>query len=119
MIVISVTNAPAQLRGYLTRYLSEIQAGLFVGCCSARVRDALWKRVQGDLPEHGKAILVHNEGNEQGYRVDYWIFPNKTMVWLDGLGTPATIDNDDGIVSPSSRRFESHWSKAYWRRKRS
>ena len=38
MIVISVTNAPAQLRGYLTRYLSEIQAGLFVGCCSARVR---------------------------------------------------------------------------------
>ena len=38
MIVISVTNAPPQLRGYLTRYLSEIQAGLFVGCCSARVR---------------------------------------------------------------------------------
>lgn len=66
MIVISVTNAPAQLRGYLTRYLSEIQAGLFVGCCSARVRDALWKRVQDDLPEHGKAILVHNDGNEQG-----------------------------------------------------
>lgn len=46
MMVISLTNSPSQLRGYLTRYLSEVQAGLFVGCCSTRVRDALWNRVK-------------------------------------------------------------------------
>lgn len=121
MMVISLTNSPAQLRGYLTRYLSEVQAGLFVGCCSARVRDALWNRVKDQLPEHGKAILVHTDDNEQSYRVEYWNFSNKTIVWLDGLGIPATINDNDGITKhdggPSSKT--GHWSKAYWRRKRS
>ena len=37
MTVISLVNAPTQLRGYLTRFLSEVQAGLFVGKVSARV----------------------------------------------------------------------------------
>ena len=54
MLVISLVNAPAQLRGYLTRFLSEAQAGLFVGEVSVRVRDLLWQRIDKDLPEDGK-----------------------------------------------------------------
>lgn len=46
MIVIFVVNVSIQLRGYLTRFLSEIQAGLFIGDVSARVRDLLWERIE-------------------------------------------------------------------------
>lgn len=116
MMVISLTNSPAQLRGYLTRYLSEVQAGLFVGCCSARVRDALWLRVEDQLPEHGKAVLVYNDGNEQGYRIQYHNHKNKEVVMLDGLEVSATIDG--GITKhDGSSSKTGHWSKAYWRRK--
>ena len=67
MLVISLVNAPAQLRGYLTLFLSEAQAGLFVGEVSARVRELLWQRIDKDLPEDGKAMIAYNMDNEQGF----------------------------------------------------
>ena len=37
-----------------------------------------------------------------------------------GLGTPATIDDNDGITKHDGPSCKTgHWSKAYWRRKRS
>ena len=118
MVVISLTNSPAQLRGYLTRYLSEIQSGLFVGSCSRRVQDALWERVKDKLPAHGKAILVYTDGNEQGYRIEYWNFPNRTIACLDDLEIPAIID-DENSESNKNNSGGTHWSKAYWRHRRS
>lgn len=64
MIVISLTACPVGLRGDLSRWLFEISPGVFVGNVSARVRDALWERVEG-LCKDGRATMVYPARNEQ------------------------------------------------------
>ncbi|MFJ9716131.1 type I-E CRISPR-associated endoribonuclease Cas2e [Streptomyces sp. NPDC101213] len=66
MTVIVLTNCPVGLRGFLTRWLLEISAGVFVGNPSARIRDALWNEVQ-QYAGQGRALLAHTTNNEQGF----------------------------------------------------
>ncbi|MCH0564827.1 type I-E CRISPR-associated endoribonuclease Cas2e [Streptomyces sp. MUM 2J] len=66
MTVIVLTNCPAGLRGFLTRWLLEVSAGVFVGNPSARIRDLLWEEVQ-QYADQGRALLAHTSNNEQGY----------------------------------------------------
>ncbi|WP_432246668.1 type I-E CRISPR-associated endoribonuclease Cas2e [Streptomyces sanyensis] len=66
MTVIVLTNCPAGLRGFLTRWLLEISPGVFVGNPSARVRDALWNEVRRYTGQ-GRALLAHTTNTEQGY----------------------------------------------------
>ncbi|MFE6335235.1 type I-E CRISPR-associated endoribonuclease Cas2e [Streptomyces sp. NPDC057798] len=66
MTVIVLTNCPAGLRGFLTRWLLEISAGVFIGNPSARVRDLLWDEVRQHAGQ-GRALLAHTSNNEQGY----------------------------------------------------
>lgn len=64
MIVITLTDCPISLRGDLTKWLLEINTGVFVGRVSARVRDNLWDRVLRSI-KNGRATLVYNTNNEQ------------------------------------------------------
>ncbi|MER7842098.1 type I-E CRISPR-associated endoribonuclease Cas2e [Streptomyces sp. NPDC096040] len=66
MTVIVLTNCPVGLRGFLTRWLLEISAGVFVGNPSARIRDVLWDEVQ-QYAGQGRALLAHTTNNEQGF----------------------------------------------------
>lgn len=66
MTVIVLTNCPAGLRGFLTRWLIEISAGVFVGNPSTRIRDALWQEVQ-QYAGQGRALLTYTTDNEQGF----------------------------------------------------
>ncbi|MFE4687543.1 type I-E CRISPR-associated endoribonuclease Cas2e [Streptomyces sp. NPDC056721] len=66
MTVIVLTNCPAGLRGFLTRWLLEISAGVFIGNPSARIRDLLWDEVQ-QYAGQGRALLAHTTSNEQGF----------------------------------------------------
>ncbi|MCN9240673.1 type I-E CRISPR-associated endoribonuclease Cas2e [Streptomyces sp. RY43-2] len=66
MTVIVLTNCPTGLRGFLTRWLLEISAGVFVGNPSARIRDVLWNEVQ-QYAGQGRALLAHTTNNEQGF----------------------------------------------------
>lgn len=65
MIVIILNNCPPALRGDLTKWLQEVYTGVYVGQVSARVRDELWARVQGNV-KSGRATMVFNTNNEQG-----------------------------------------------------
>lgn len=65
MIVLVVTACPAGLRGDLTKWLTELAPGTFVGSPSARVRDLLWDRTT-ELVRDGRALLVYSSDNEQG-----------------------------------------------------
>lgn len=66
MIVLVLTACPEGLRGHLTRWLSEVSAGVFVGSASARVREHLWDRVE-ELVGNGRALLVYSARTEQGF----------------------------------------------------
>ncbi len=65
MIVVSLTNCPPRLRGDLTKWLMEINAGVYVGNVSARVRDELWDRICENVRD-GRATMVFSAMNEQG-----------------------------------------------------
>ena len=45
MTVVVVTDCPAKLRGDLTKWMIEINTGVYVGNLSARVREELWIRI--------------------------------------------------------------------------
>ncbi|MGW2479679.1 type I-E CRISPR-associated endoribonuclease Cas2e [Streptomyces sp. NPDC001571] len=66
MTVIVLTNCPAGLRGFLTRWMLEISAGVFIGSPSARVRDILWEEIR-TYSGQGRALLAHTTDNEQGF----------------------------------------------------
>ena len=45
MLVIVLENAPPRLKGYLSRLLLELRAGVFIGTYSTRVRERLWETI--------------------------------------------------------------------------
>lgn len=70
MLVLSVTECPPALRGDLSRWLLEIDTGVYVGQVSQRVREELWQRTVAHL-KTGRAILVFTARNEQ--KMDFWV----------------------------------------------
>ena len=64
MIVVSLSDCPASLRGELTKWLLEITPGVFVGRVGARIRDNLWDRIC-DAIKVGRATMVYSARNEQ------------------------------------------------------
>lgn len=64
MVVITVSKCPARLRGDLTRWMFEIDTGVYVGNMSARVREAVWARVCDNI-ENGTAAMVWSSHGEQ------------------------------------------------------
>lgn len=83
MIVLTLTDCPISLRGDLTKWLVEINTGVFVGRVSARVRDNLWKRVVENV-KNGRATLVYSTNNEQ--HMDFRIHHSEyEIIDFDGL----------------------------------
>ncbi len=66
MIIICVTNCPPGLRGDLSKWLSEVNTGVYIGKLSTRVREELWHRVCDSI-KSGQATMVYSTNNEQGY----------------------------------------------------
>ena len=83
MIVITLTDCPVSLRGDLSKWLVEINTGVFVGKVSARVRDQLWKRVKDNV-KNGRATMVYSTNNEQ--HMDFRIHNSQyQIIDFDGL----------------------------------
>ena len=65
MVVVTLTDCPPKLRGDLTKWLMEINTGVYVGKVSARIREMLWTRICENLSQ-GRATMVYSTNNEQG-----------------------------------------------------
>lgn len=95
MIVLILNNCPPSLRGDLTRWLQEVNTGVYVGQVSARVRDELWDRVQGNV-KTGRATMVFNTSNEQ--RMDFRVH---NTTW-----EPIDFDGLKLMLRPSPARIQ-------------
>ncbi len=83
MIVVSMTKCPPKLRGDLSKWLLEINTGVYVGNVSARVRDALWARICENIRD-GQATMVFTTNNEQ--HMDFRVHNTEWKpVDLDGI----------------------------------
>jgi CRISPR-associated protein Cas2 len=115
--VIVLTNCPAGLRGFLTRWLLEISPGVFLGAPSRRVRDLLWAEVR-TYSGQGRALLAYTTNNEQGYTFethDHGWHPvdheGLTLIRRPKPQAPPTSPPRSGSAVPQG------WSKASKRRR--
>ncbi|GAA0901024.1 type I-E CRISPR-associated endoribonuclease Cas2e [Streptomyces thermoalcalitolerans] len=116
MTVIVLTNCPAGLRGFLTRWLLEISPGVFLGSPTARVRDILWEEVRRYRGQ-GRALLAYQTDNEQGFTFathEHAWHPTDhegvTLLHRPSLRTPASS-------APHPEPGRQGWSKAAKRRR--
>jgi CRISPR-associated protein Cas2 len=93
--VLTLTNCPTFLRGDLTKWLLEVNTGVFVGHVSARVRDNLWERVIKTV-SNGRATMVLSENNEQHLN-----FRTHNSEW-----EPIDFDGIQLILRPSPERLK-------------
>lgn len=84
MIVLICTNVRPSLRGELSRWMIEADAGVFVGNVPGRVRDRLWEKLIEECRE-GTAVMLHTARTEQGFAVRSHGTPNRTPLDYDGL----------------------------------
>lgn len=83
MIVVTLTDCPPALRGDLSKWLLEINTGVYIGQVNARVRDKLWQRITQNI-KHGRATMVFDAQNEQ--RMDFRIHNTSwEIVDCDGI----------------------------------
>lgn len=82
-ILVLRTVRPA-LRGELSRWMVEFQAGVFVGNLPGRVRERLWERIV-ENETRGSAIMIHSARTEQGYQVLCHGEPSRRPVDMDGI----------------------------------
>lgn len=84
MVVMVLERAPVSVRGELTRWLLEVQAGVFVGSVSALVRERLWEYVCGKLAG-GAGVLIYQTDTEQGFAMRFWGMPSRIAEDHEGL----------------------------------
>ncbi|MDO5112097.1 MAG: type I-E CRISPR-associated endoribonuclease Cas2e [Clostridia bacterium] len=97
MIVISLTKCPPALRGDLTKWMQEIDVGVFAGHVSARVREELWQKIV-TYAKDGRAIMVYSARNEQ-----HMAFRVYNADWI-----PIDFDGLELMMRPHERRSNSY-----------
>lgn len=78
-----MTDCPPGLRGDLSKWLCEINSGVYIGQVSKRVREALWERICQNV-KNGRATMVFSTSGEQkmAFRVHNSVW---TPVDFDGI----------------------------------
>lgn len=83
MVVITLTDCPPKVRGDLSKWLCEVNTGVYVGNLSARVRQELWMRVCENL-KNGRATMVYSAPGEQ--QLDFEVYNSSwEPVDFDGI----------------------------------
>lgn len=115
MIVITLTSCPPKLRGDLSKWLCEINTGVYVGQLSARVREALWNRICENIGD-GQATMVYSVSNEQHFE-----FRTHNTPWkirdFDGIklmmrprqNTDTLEELSEGFSNASKRRMAGRY----------
>ena len=83
MVIVILSDCPPRLRGELSKWMLEINAGVYIGNISARVREQLWQLICSDI-KNGHATMVYPILNEQRYA--FKVYKSKwTPTNFDGL----------------------------------
>ncbi len=84
MIIMILENVPTGLRGEVSRWLLEPQAGVFVGHLSARVRDKLWDKAC-QAKKAGSVLQIWSTNNEQRFKMRMYGEGSRRIIENEGL----------------------------------
>ncbi|MDY3128294.1 MAG: type I-E CRISPR-associated endoribonuclease Cas2e [Corynebacterium sp.] len=101
-VVITSTSIPDHLGGYLSRFLSEVDAGVYVGNVSRRVRDNLWRRCAEAIKEGSLTIINEDSSREQGFAVNTLGPRRRTITDMDGFLIACTFSSNSIEIKPSN-----------------
>lgn len=88
---------PEHVHGYLSRFLSEIDSGIYVGVVSPKVVDRLWERCI-DAAGTGTLILITSAAeHEQGFTVKTHGTSGRRVEDHDGIWLAARVTSEDRI----------------------
>lgn len=90
-MVITATKLPEHLRGYLSRFLLEVDTGVYVGNVSRRVRDNLWRRCVSVMGEGTLTMINSDASREQGFAVNTLGTNRRVIRDHDGLLLAETL----------------------------
>ncbi|WHU60419.1 type I-E CRISPR-associated endoribonuclease Cas2e [Trueperella pyogenes] len=92
MFVVIVTAAiPEHLYGYIGRFLSEIDAGVFVGKVSPVVRDNLVSRCYQAADDGRIAVINSSADTEQGFVIETFGRMARRIIDMDGILLSAMV----------------------------
>lgn len=83
--VITAHSIPDHVQGYISRFFTEIEAGVYVGVTSPPVIDNLWDRVVTASCEGSVVLITSDPRSEQGFKVAYSRVENARILNDDGL----------------------------------
>lgn len=83
MVVMTLEKVPESLHGELSRWLLEVQTGVYVGSVSATVRDLLWDKVV-QYARLGRCTQLYRSNNEQGFMIRMHGEARRTLVDIEG-----------------------------------
>jgi len=84
MLVMILEKVPRSLRGDLTRFLVEVDTGVFIGRVSATVRDLLWVKAVRKS-EGGRVAMAYRANNEQGFALRLHGYRDRVLRDFDGI----------------------------------
>lgn len=91
MVVMTLEKVPEALRGELSRWLIEVQTGVYVGSLSAGVRDLLWDKVVQHA-RAGRCTQLFRSNNEQGFIIRMHGEARRRLVNIEGYQLVAVKD---------------------------
>lgn len=68
MITVIMSCCPQSLRGDISKWLFEVDTGVYVGRVTARVGEMLWNRIEDSIGD-GRAVMISAFRNEQRFSV--------------------------------------------------
>lgn len=83
LTVITLKKVPASLRGDLSKWMQEIDTGVYVGNFSTRIRERIWTRVL-ETCKDGDACMCFSSNNEIGYKICI-SDSNREVIDIDGI----------------------------------
>lgn len=101
MTVLVLNNAPPKLRGDITKWMFEVNTGVYIGKVNARVREQLWSRICENI-KSGRATMVFQVQGEQG--VDFWVH---NTIW-----EPVDFDGLKLMRLPSEKK-DGYYAKSF------
>ena len=84
MLVIVTESIPDRLRGYLSRWLLEVRAGVFLGDYSQKVRAMLKKAIENNI-DTGNVVIAWTTNNESGFDFETIGINRRMPTELDGM----------------------------------
>ena len=84
MTLLVLEKVSPSLLGECTRYLIQVGTGVFIGTLNAIVREKLWETVK-QKSEEGNCLLAYSTNNEQGFSMETFGNPRRTVIDFDGL----------------------------------